>query len=541
MTKRVSGTWAVGVLGFVLMVCGPVWGESPYPVAWSRQLGTSGEDVSWSVAVDNAGNAFISGYTYGSLGGGNAGLGDAFLAKYDPAGNLLWTRQLGTSANDYSFSVAVDGAGNAFMSGYTEGSLGGTSAGGSDAFLAKYDSSGNLLWTRQLGTSAYDYSNSVAVDGAGNAFISGHTYGSLGGTNAGGDDAFLAKYDAAGNLVWTRQLGTSGWDESYSVAVDGAGNAFISGWTWGSLGGNRAGSIDAFLAKYDMAGNLLWTRQLGTWSADYSVAVAVDGAGNAFISGYTGGSLGGTNPGSEDAFLAKYDSAGNLLWTQQLGTSSIDRSESVAVDGAGNAFVSGWTQGDLGGSNAGWWDAFLAKYDAGGNLLWTQQLGTSSGESSYSVAVGVAGNAFISGRTVGSLGGTNAGGWDAFLVKYATPEPLVLAVEIDIKPASPSNTINLNSNGVVDVAILGSEDLDVSEIDQETLDFAAASPRVKGRSGKGSFRDVNGDSYEDLVVHFLTQDVELGQGSEEATLTGQLLDGTEFFGTDDVRIVGNSD
>ena len=116
-----------------------------------------------------------------------------------------------------------------------------------------------------------------------------------------------------------------------------------------------------------------------------------------------------------------------------------------------------------------------------------------------------------------------------------------MLVEIDIKPGGPSNTINLNSNGVVSVAILGSEDLDVSEIDQETLRFAGASPKAKGKSGIGSFRDVNGDSYEDLVVHFLTQDVQLSQGSQQATLTGQLLDGTALLGIDDVRIVGNSD
>ena len=314
------------------------------------------------MAVDGSGNAFISGDTMGSLGGTNAGRLDAFLAKYDTAGNLLWTKQLGTSADDYSWSVAVDDSSNAFISGYTKGSLGGTNAGAEDAYLAKYDPTGTLLWTKQLGTSADDYSWSVAVDGSGNAFISGYTKGSLGGTNAGVEDAFLAKYDPAGTLLWTEQLGMTRGDYSDSVALDAFGNAYISGFTKGSLGGLNAGGLDAFLAKYDTAGNLLWTEQLGTSDDDYSYSVALDNSGNAFISGYTKGSLGGPNAGWEDAYLAKYDPAGTLLWTEQIGTNYNDDSLSVAVDGSGNAWISGQTNGSLGGEHVGRYDAFLVKF-----------------------------------------------------------------------------------------------------------------------------------------------------------------------------------
>ena len=111
--------------------------ETPYELAWTRQLGTSSGDISYSVAIDGSGNAYISGYTGGDLGGTNAGLHDAFLAKYDSAGSLLWTRQLGTSSGDYG-SVAIDGSGNVYISGGTGGSLGGPNAGSDDVFLAKY-------------------------------------------------------------------------------------------------------------------------------------------------------------------------------------------------------------------------------------------------------------------------------------------------------------------------------------------------------------------------------------------------------------------
>ncbi len=176
--------------------------ETPYELEWVSQLGTSLSEVSRSVAIDGLGNAYISGYTTGSLGGPNAGNNyDAFMAKYDPSGALLWTRQLGTSSYDYSYSVAIDGSGNAYISGETGGSLGGANAGGYDAFLAKYDESGALLWTQQLGTSGDDVSYSVAIDGSGNAYISGETYGDLDGPNAGYYDAFLAKFSPTGQII----------------------------------------------------------------------------------------------------------------------------------------------------------------------------------------------------------------------------------------------------------------------------------------------------------------------------------------------------
>jgi hypothetical protein len=419
--KKVSVNWVL--LLTICLFTSAALAEDPYQIAWSRQLGTSDYDWSYSVAVDNTGNSFITGLTKGSLGGTNFGDYDAFLAKYDSDGNLLWTEQLGTSSVDGSWSVAVDGAGNTFISGKTEGNLGGINAGREDAYLAKYDPDGNHLWTNQLGTSTLDFSHSVALDGIGNIFISGYTGGSLGGTNAGASDAFLTKYDPAGNLLWTEQLGTSSKDLSYSVVLDSSGNAFISGYTEGNLGGTNTVYDDAFLAKYDPDGTLLWIEQLGTSDYDESFSVAVDASGNAFISGLTEGSLGGTNVGSRDAFLSKYDPAGNLLWTEQLGTNEHEKSWSVAVDASGNAFISGNTYGSLGGTNAGLDDAFLAKYDTAGNLLWTEQLGTSHYDRSTSVAVDAVGNVFISGNTYGSLGGTNASSSDAFLVKFAVPEP----------------------------------------------------------------------------------------------------------------------
>ncbi len=130
----------------------------------------------------------------------------------------------------------------------------------------------------------------------------------------------------------------------------------------GDLGSPNAGSYDAFLAKYDESGTLLWTRQLGTGSEDSSFLVTIDDVGNAYITGNTYGDLGNANAGDSDAFLAKYDESGDLLWVQQLGTDDIDIGFSVALDDSGNPYICGRTFGDLGGTNAGEADAFLAKF-----------------------------------------------------------------------------------------------------------------------------------------------------------------------------------
>jgi len=189
--------------------------------------------------VDALGNAFIAGWTSGSLGGPNAGRSDAFLAKYDASGNLLWTRQFGTSDYDYGTAVAADTKGNVYIAGHS-------SRPWSDAFIAKYDGSGNLLWTREiLGSEA----PSLAVDVLGNVYVCGDTCRSLGGPNAGDSDAYVSKYNGDGNLLWTCQLGTSASDESSSVAVDKKGNVYFSGWTYGSLGAPNAAGRDALLVR----------------------------------------------------------------------------------------------------------------------------------------------------------------------------------------------------------------------------------------------------------------------------------------------------
>jgi hypothetical protein len=396
-------------------------------IEWTRQLGTSADDRSTSVSADGLGNVYISGVTRGSLGGPYAGgqFGDAFVSKYDAAGTLQWSRQLGTSASDESLGVSADGLGNVYISGSTGGSLGRPNAGSNDAFVSKYDAAGTLQWSRQLGTSLYEESRGVSADGLGNVYIAGST----GGPYVGTLDAFVSKYDAAGALQWSRQFGTSTQDESHGVSADGLGNVYVSGFTEGSLAGPNAGGRDAFVSKYDAAGTLQWSRQLGTSGWDAGEGVSADGLGNVYISGYTGGSLGGPSAGDFDAFVSKYDAAGTLTWSRQLGTSASDYSLGASADRLGNVYISGSTLGSLGGPYAGGQivggDAFVSKYDAAGTLQWSRQLGTSENEESYGVSADGLENIYFSGYT----GGPYTGTFDAFVAKIsdpAIPEPSTL-------------------------------------------------------------------------------------------------------------------
>jgi hypothetical protein len=381
------------------------------------------------VAADGFGNVYISGATDGGLAGPSAGSFDAFVAKYDAAGNLQWTRQLGTAEFDESGGVSADGLGNVYISGTTSGSLGGLYAGVRDAFVTKYDAAGNLQWTRQLGTGQDDVSYGASADGLGNVYISGTTDGSLGGPSAGSGDTFLSKYDAAGSLQWTRQLGSSKNDRSEAVSADGLGNVYISGLTQGSLGGPYAGgNYDAFVSKYDAAGSLQWTRQLGTAQDDYSRGVSADTLGNVYISGFTNGGLGGPSADNGTAFVSKYDAAGALQWTRQFGTAG-DVSFGVSADSLGNIYISGFTNGSIGGPSAGDQDAFLIKYDAAGNLQWTRQLGTRYFDVSSGVSADGLENVYISGvfkfanAFVAGYGADGSLQWTEQLRENFIPEP----------------------------------------------------------------------------------------------------------------------
>ena len=353
--------------------------------------------------------------------------GNTLSSQYETSsGFTTWsgTQLLGTSSNDFGYGVKTDSSNNIYVTGRTYGGLdGNTSAGSSDIFLVKYNSSGTKQWTKQLGTSSGEWGDSVTSDSSGNIYVTGDTRGGLdGNTSSGGGDIFLVKYNSSGTKQWIKQLGTSDFDKGYDVTTDSSGNIYVTGDTRGGLDENTSsGSFDIFLVKYNSSGTKQWTKQLGTSSSDGGVGVTTDSSGNIYVTGYTSGGLdGNTSAGSSDIFLVKYNSSGTKQWTQQLGTSADDWAFGVTVDSSNNIYVTGETQGGLdGNTNSGNSDIFLVKYNSSGTKQWTKQLGTSSEEVAYGVTVDSSDNIYVTGYTTGELdGNTNAGNLDIFLMKF---------------------------------------------------------------------------------------------------------------------------
>jgi hypothetical protein len=411
-------------------------------------LGGSDWDVGRGIAVDAAGNAYVTGGTTSrnfpavvgpdtSYNGGD----DAFVAKVNPSGTgLVYAGFLGGSGRDEGWGIAVDAAGNAYVTGETLSSnfpavVGPDTSynGGHDAFVAKVNPSGTgLVYAGFLGGSAGDVGWGIAVDAAGNAYVTGWTssrnfpavVGPDTSYNGGAYDAFVAKVNPSGTgLVYAGFLGGSAGDVGWGIAVDAAGNAYVTGETSSRdfpavVGPDTSynGGHDAFVAKVNPSGTgLVYAGFLGGSNGDGGKGIAVDAAGNAYVTGWTSSSnfpavVGPDTSynGGDDAFVAKVNPSGTgLVYAGFLGGSAGDEGWSIAVDAAGNAYVTGITDShdfpavvgpDTSYNGDG--DAFVARVNPSGTgLVYAGFLGGSDWDVGLAIAVDAAGNAYVTGLT----------------------------------------------------------------------------------------------------------------------------------------------
>jgi len=412
----------LSILAFVLIFLGLIFFYKPTPeIAWIKTFGTEADDFVFSLSVNNKGNIYAVGSSSGKFVE-NSGYRDALVLGLNPSGNKLWAGQFGTSSWDEAYAIAHSG--DNYIAGYTFGGFGGNiNYGKYDIFITRLALDGNRLWTKQIGTKEDDYAYSLGADRKGNIYIGGYTYGSLEGSNLGGADAFLIKMDPEGNVLWQKQFGSPSDDIVYSIAVDNSDNIYLSGYTGGSLDGNKySGGWDAFLAKFDPDGKKLWLNQIGTSSWDEAWAVAVDSEGNPYVAGYTGGELGGSQHGAMDSFIAKYDPSGNQKFIKQFGTLGNDYLRSAVISGK-DICLSGYTDGAFSGyKNSGSDDIFVTCFSSKGARLWLRQFGSQKGDYAFGIGADTAGNIYIGGETSGSFGGSaNKGEYDLFVAKL-TPQ-----------------------------------------------------------------------------------------------------------------------
>jgi catechol 2,3-dioxygenase-like lactoylglutathione lyase family enzyme len=411
---------------------------------WARGVGGTGYDEGISITIDNQGNQYVTGrfestVSFGSHILTSNGWYDMFVAKLDPDGNWLWVVQAGgTAGAEWGGGVALDGAGNVYLTGgyggtVSFGSYTLTSSGYGDMFVAKLDPNGNWLWAVSAGGGNTDEGNSIAVDGWGNAYVAVHsdsetiTIGSCTLTRFGpGMDIYVAKLDPYGNWLWAVQAGgPDQYDEGYDIAVDGEGNPWVTGKfqgtaTFGSQTLTSGGGTDIFVAKLNTNGNWLWAVQAGGTAGDIGYGIAVDGAGNAWVTGIFGlaasfGSHTLTTNSFGDIFVAKLDASGNWLWAVQAGGTSGDAGYGIALDGSGNAYVTGTysynaTFGSHSLTAVGGNDIFVAKLDPSGNWLWAASAGGTKPDEGYYIAVDGSGIAYVTGyyRETGATFGSHA-------------------------------------------------------------------------------------------------------------------------------------
>ncbi len=353
------------------------------------------ETTPTAVQIDSQGNSYVVGTTEGDFSGqiNGAQTSDVFLSKYDSVGNLLWSRLLGASDEAESFAIAVDADDNVIIAGKTNEELVAADVfAGTDSFVSKFASDGEELWTQQLDTISTDQASGLAVDGNGDVYFTGNVQGQLNPstTNYGGTDAFVVKLGgSSGTVLETTQFGSAANDFGRQIAIAADGNLLVIGEEDGS----------AVLRKIDAANldNVLATYTIGDLAGGDISGIVVEGsdiyiAGSTLSGSLNGGSVTNAYNGAKDGFVTKLnDNGGNFSadWTSYLGTSATDGLSGIAVSNS-EVYVSGATFGTLSGeSKTGVSDGFAAKIDgATGTLEWQEQLGGEIG--GYNGAVGIA-------------------------------------------------------------------------------------------------------------------------------------------------------
>lgn len=429
-------------------------------LTWNTFLGAIGDDFGFGIALDAGGNVYIAGDSMASWGAPvrtfTAGR-DMYVAKLDSSGALVWNTFLGTSGTDFGLGLAVDASGNIYVAGASDTAWGiplRAYTGNFDVFIAKLDPSGALTWNTFLGGSGMDQGAELAVDGLGNAYASGTSNGTWGAPVRAytlGQDAFAAKLNSSGALIWNTFLGGgpdgfgSGDDQGTGIAVDGSGNVYAAGSSdaaWGSPVRVHTSDTDAFAAKLDSSGALTWNTFLGGNGAEFGWDVAVDGGGSVYVVGSATDTWGtpvraftpGAHPPDpfslDDAFIAKLDPAGGLSWNTFLGGGENDVGTDLAIGNHGDVYASGFSTGSWGSpalAFGGGSEGFAAQVNSSGALTWSTFLGGSGGDAGYSIALDSRENVYVAGASYGTGWGAPVrpftSDWDAFAAKLSIHGP----------------------------------------------------------------------------------------------------------------------
>lgn len=370
------------------------------------------------------------------------GSADIFISKLDSMGNLVWARAFGSTDWDKGNSIALDNSGNIYATGFFSdtvdfdpgpGVFNLTSVGITDIFICKLDASGNYLWAKSVGGTDYDFGISIKTDDSGNVYTTGNfldtvdfdpgaaTYSI---TSMGTYDIFILKLDSSGNYIWVKTFGGQEPQSVSSIDVDASGNVYTTGYFYTSAdfdpGPNvfyliSEGENDVFVSKLDSMGNFIWAKQFGNYDEDEGLSIATDNSGNVYTTGTFKVTVdfdpgqGGYNlisTGSEDIFISKLDSTGSFIWAKSFGNISVEKGLDITLDNSGNIYAVGQFTGtvdfDRGPgvfnlNSNGDYDLFICKLTSSGNLVWAKSMGALGVDLGGSIAVDDLNNVYTTG------------------------------------------------------------------------------------------------------------------------------------------------
>jgi hypothetical protein len=419
---------------------------------WGTYWGGSAPDRVTDMDSDADGNLFYTGFTMSlqniategthqtEIGGGGQ---DAYIARFNNDGTRAWVSYFGGEVNEGGQSCVLDGLGHVIISGDTRstssiatpGAHQTSNAGDYDAYLAKFNiSNGTLLWGTYFGGPAFDLAWDAKTDGSGNIYLCGITVSNSGiasdnahqtSYSGGSGDAFIAKFSANGQLLWSSYYGGDQYDEAYAVVAEGLGNVYLTGFTYseqqiataGSHQSTFSGEDDVFLVKFNPQGVRQWATYIGGQSFDEAFACILDANNNIYVAGGSASTEGIATPGTHqtsfnnqrDAFLVKFDPAGNRIWGTYCGGEKYEDFWTVCVNNQGFIYAGGQTNSTQGIASAGVFqenimgtsdDGFLAKFDPNtGQRKWGSYYGGANYDDLYGLATDNNFNVYIGGGT----------------------------------------------------------------------------------------------------------------------------------------------
>lgn len=335
--------------------------DSTGNILWTKQFGTKEKDVINWLTVDKTGHIYLAGATGGIVGAKSYGQMDIWVVKFDSSGTIDWQQQYGSDSIDVGNGIFVNEKGEILVSGATKGTVGNSSYGKADCLILKLDARGNKIFALQFGTNEDESCDGITCDGASTVYVCGGTFGDLSGKNKGLTDSFVGIFDTSGKELKIIQYGTNSRDMAHQLVVDKDGTIYAGGSTGGDFAGKQQGEGDAFLVKINKTGEIVWSRQFGTekWDGILGVDLNESISDNLVVSGCQ-------HWPDCQSFIRAFNKNGDLVWTRNsvaIGKFGGTCGKGVCLDGKGNVYHTGLTGGNLFSPVQGQHDIFVLKYE----------------------------------------------------------------------------------------------------------------------------------------------------------------------------------